>query len=86
MSAFTIILAADRRGREPRLSFAPVWSGVVSSRSIGRCSTEAAPGIRSPHAELVCADRRFAYREMFARREELERARLRRVENIFPQG
>ena len=31
-------------------------------------------------------ERIAAYREMFARREELERARLRRVENIFPQG
>ena len=31
-------------------------------------------------------ERIAAYREMFARREELERARLRRVEKFFPQG
>ena len=31
-------------------------------------------------------ERIAAYREMFARREELERARFRRVEKFFPQG
>ena len=36
--------------------------------------------------EQHLGERIAAYREMFARREELERARLRRVENIFPQG